>query len=297
MYIDDFNTQIANKEYIRNAMSAPMLEKDHELELAVKWKETRDEKALHELVQSYTRLVVSHANKFKHYGLPIGDLIQEGNIGLMEAASRFDPGMENRFSTYAIWWIRASLQDYVLRNWSIVRTGTTAAQKSLFFNLRRLRAQISNGDSNEMLSPEAITSIAEELGVKETEVVKMESRLFSVDQSLNNVMGDENNTEWQDLLLDESQDPEMRSIEKDSKKTIQKWLMNALNKLSPRERKIIKERRLLNKAYTLEKIGNELGISKERVRQLENKALDKMKAYLKTKLSDKETLCSQLSIC
>ena len=137
-YLDDPTTQQANMRYIRNSMNAPMLEREYELELARRWKEKSDEKALHELIQSYTRLVVAIAAKFKNYGLPMGDLIQEGNIGLMEAASRFKPDLENRFSTYATWWIRAQIQDYVLRNWSIVRTGTTAGQKSLFFNLRRL---------------------------------------------------------------------------------------------------------------------------------------------------------------
>ena len=141
-YIDDQETQKANLGYIRNAMDAPMLEREHELELARKWRDKGDEKALHEMVTSYARLVVAMASKFRNYGMPMGDLIQEGNIGLMQAAEKFDPERGVRFSTYATWWIRASIQDYVLRNWSIVRTGTTAAQKALFFNLRRLRAQI-----------------------------------------------------------------------------------------------------------------------------------------------------------
>ena len=141
-HIDDPQTQKANTEFIRNAMNEPYLEKERELELARKWREDNDERALHKLIQSYTRLAVSTAMKFKHYGLPMGDLIQEGNIGLMEAAKRFEPARDLRFSTYATWWIRASIQDYILRNWSIVRTGSTAAQKSLFFNMRRLRAQI-----------------------------------------------------------------------------------------------------------------------------------------------------------
>ena len=143
-YIDDPKTQQANMKYIKGAMSAPMLEKDHELELARKWKESGDEKALHELVSSYTRLVVSIAGRFRNYGLPMGDLIQEGNIGLMQAAERFEPASELRFSTYATWWIRAAIQDYVLRNLSIDSNGSTAAQKSLFFNLRRLRSKIEN---------------------------------------------------------------------------------------------------------------------------------------------------------
>ena len=139
-YVDDAYTQKSNLGYIRSSMNEPMLERDHEFDLATRWKNNGDEKALHELVRSYTRLVIASAAKFKHYGLPMGDLIQEGNLGLMQAANRFEPERDVRFSTYAAWWIRASIQDYILRNWSIVRTGTTAAQKSLFFNLRRLRA-------------------------------------------------------------------------------------------------------------------------------------------------------------
>lgn len=164
-YLDDPTTQQANLRYIRTAMNAPLLEKEHELDLARRWKDNRDEKALHELVRSYTRLVVAIAAKFKNYGLPIGDLIQEGNIGLMEAAARFEPALENRFSTYATWWVKAQIQDYVLRNWSIVRTGTTASQKSLFFNLRRLRAKIDGQSARDFLDSDAVAHIAQELGV------------------------------------------------------------------------------------------------------------------------------------
>jgi RNA polymerase sigma-32 factor len=154
-YIDDAGTQKANMGYIRSSMNEPMLERDHEFELAVRWKEHGDEKALHELIRSYTRLVIATAAKFKHYGLQMGDLIQEGNVGLMQAANKFEPSRDVRFSTYATWWIRASIQDYILRNWSIVRTGTTSAHKSLFFNLRRLRVRIE-GAENEMDSRHSV---------------------------------------------------------------------------------------------------------------------------------------------
>ena len=199
-HIDDQQTQKANIKYINTSMNEPLLEKDHELEIARLWREEKDERALHELVRSYTRLVVSIATKFKNYGLPLGDLIQEGNIGLMEAANRFEPERGHRFSTYATWWIRASIQDYVLRNWSIVRTGTTAAQKSLFFNLRRLRAQIEGQAVRDNLSEKGISKIAKELGVKKKDVRKMEMRMMSGDQSLNNTITGDTENQWIDFL-------------------------------------------------------------------------------------------------
>lgn len=267
-------------------MNEPLLERDHELDLARKWREKGDEKALHELVRSYTRLVVSIASKFKHYGLPVGDLIQEGNIGLMEAAARFEPDMGNRFSTYANWWIRAQIQDYVLRNWSIVRTGTTAAQKSLFFNLRRLRSQIEGQDIKEYLDEDGIASIAEELDVREQDVKTMEARLFASDQSLNNKISDDGENEWQDLLTGEDPTPEDIVIGMKDAETRSKWLNKALSVLDDRERTIIRERRLTDDTVTLEELGKELGISKERVRQLEQRAMGKIKDSLLGKLEN-----------
>ena len=203
-HLDDPTTQQANLRYIRQAMDEPMLEREHELNLARLWKDKKDEKALHELIRSYTRLVIAIAAKFKNYGLPMGDLIQEGNIGLMEAAARFEPALENRFSTYATWWVRAQIQDYVLRNWSIVRTGTTASQKSLFFNLRRLRAKIRGQSARDFLDDEAVGAIATELGVDKKEVLEMEARMNGGDQSLNAPIGEEGDNEWQDLLADKT---------------------------------------------------------------------------------------------
>jgi len=285
-YLDDPTTQQANLRYIRQAMDEPLLEREHELNLARLWREKGDQKALHELVRSYTRLVVAIAAKFRNYGLPMGDLIQEGNIGLMEAAARFDPSLENRFSTYASWWIKAQIQDYVLRNWSIVRTGTTAAQKALFFNLRRLRARIDGQSARDYLDTDSVQKIATELGVEKKEVMEMESRMNGGDQSLNSPIGQEGENEWQDLLADNAPNPEDVVIGMKDNATRSKWLNEALGQLSDRERTIIQERRMGDEVVTLEDLGKQLGISKERVRQLEQRAMDKLKAAILVKAKD-----------
>lgn len=276
-HIDDQDTQKANLKFIRKSMRAPMLEKEHEFDLAKRWREQKDERALHELIESYTRLVVAVASKFKHYGLPLGDLIQEGNVGLMLAAERFDYERDIRFSTYATWWIRSCIQDYVLRNWSIVRTGTTAAQKSLFFNMKRLRAQIENSDGTGYLSNEEKKMISDELKVPIRDVESMEMRMAANDHSLNAPISQDGADEWQETLADERPNPEDIVIGMKDSKTRSKWLAEALSELSDRERKIIKERRLRYQSVTLEDLGKELGVSKERVRQLEQRAMDKIK--------------------
>lgn len=279
-HIDDYDTQKANLSYIQSAMDEPLLEKEHELGLATRWREQGDEEALHELVRSYTRLVIAMASRFRNYGLPMGDLIQEGNIGLMQAANRFEPEREVRFSTYASWWIRAAIQDYVLRNWSIVRTGTTAAQKSLFFNLRRLRAKIESTKESEGLNDADRGKIAQKLNVKVKEVEEMESRLSGIDQSLNARIGENGEDDWQSLLSDDRPTPEDIVIGMKDSQTRSTWLSQALGALSDRERKIIRERHLSDEVVTLEELGRELGISKERVRQLEARAMDKLKTCL-----------------
>ncbi len=283
-YIDDQQTQLANTAYIRETMAKPILEKEEELELARQWRDHSNEKALHKLTQAYIRLVVAQAAKFKHYNLPMGDLIQEGNIGLMEAAKRFDPERDLRFSTYATWWIKASLQDYVLRNWSIVRTGTTAAQKSLFFNLRRLRARIENKaeDSSDYMSFETKQKIAKELNVRQQDVDHMEQCMFSPDHSLNAPIGKEDGqtTEWQSTLEDDRPTPEEIVIGTKTAQDRSQWLQNALENLPERERHIIAQRRLNDETVTLEELGKELGVSKERVRQLELRAMDKLKTSI-----------------
>lgn len=293
-YIDDPQTQKANMDYIRHAMRAPLLEKEHELDLARRWSEDREERALHELIESYTRLVVSVATKFRNYGLPMGDLIQEGNIGLMQAAERFDYKRELRFSTYATWWIRAAIQDYVLRNWSIVRTGTTSAQKSLFFNLRRLRSKIEGRTEQHGLTDEGRAQIAKELGVKVKEVQDMEGRFSGGDQSLNAMVGgtsgESDGDDWQSFLADESLNPEEVVVEIKDAQTRSAWLSNALDTLSEREQVIIRERHLGNDSVTLETLGKELGVSKERVRQIEQRAMEKIKDSIEQQTPDRGAL-------
>jgi RNA polymerase sigma-32 factor len=271
---------MTSQTFIRAAMAAPYLDRDEEHELALNWRDGRDQQALNRITIAHMRLVVSMAARFRHYGLPAGDLVQEGFVGLLEAASRFEPEREVRFSTYATWWIRASMQDYILRNWSIVRGGTSSAQKSLFFNLRRLRARLAN--SNEMLSNVAIyREIADALGVSETDVATMDARLSTPDKSLNApVLGDGDSTEWMDFLVADAPLPDEIASEAIDTERRGKWLRAALGALNARELKIIEERRLKDEGTTLEELGGKLGISKERVRQIEVRAMEKLKAAL-----------------
>lgn len=276
----------ATLNFIRGAMRRPLLSREREFELARRWRESGDQTALHELINAYTRLVVATASRFKHYGLPFGDLIQEGNLGLMHAAARFEPEREVRFSTYAAWWIRSQMQDFILRNWSIVRTGTTAAHKSLFFNLRRLRARIDNGAGPAQLSLEQKDRIARELGVTLADVNEMEGRLSGFDQSLNAGVGEDQDVEVQDFLVDDRPGPETLAMDDHDRRLRLRWLSDALGELSPRERTIIAERRLREEGVTLEELGKELGVSKERVRQLEARALGKLKAALEKRAGE-----------
>lgn len=273
------------QSFIRTAMRAPLLAADRERELARRWRDEGDERALHELITAYLRLVVAMASRFRHYGLPISDLVQEGCVGLMQAAARFEPEREVRFSTYASWWIRSAMQDFVLRNWSIVRTGTTSAQKSLFFNLRRLRARIGDvGDG--ILSPSARARVAHALGVPEHDVDAMAARLSAPDRSLNAPMTDEGDGEWQDLLADEGADPEAETMYAHDSLARSDLVRDALGDLSERERLIIRERKLEDETVTLEALGERLGISKERVRQIEGAALAKLRRALEARVGD-----------
>ncbi|MDJ0920179.1 MAG: RNA polymerase factor sigma-32 [Henriciella sp.] len=275
----------ADRRFVRKAMKAPMLEADHEIDLATRWRDNNDERALHELTTAYMRLVIAMASKFRHYGLPLADLVQEGNVGLMQAAARFDPGREVRFSTYASWWIRSSIQDYVLRNWSIVRTGTTAAQKSLFFNLRRLRAKIDDtGDG--VMTDENRKWVSEHLGVPERDVASMASRLSASDRSLNAPMTADGEAEWQDLLPDHAATPDVQVMEQRDSERRKEWIAEALKALNERETLIIMERRLTDDGVTLEVLGKRLGISKERVRQIEHQALGKLRKALTSMVGD-----------
>jgi RNA polymerase sigma-32 factor len=282
---DTIDAQRANRRLIRESMNAPLLSRDHELDLARRWRNDGDEQALHELIQSYMRLVISTASRFKNYGLPLGDLVQEGVVGLMQAAARFEPERDVRFSTYAAWWIRSAMQDFILRNWSVVRTGTTAAQKALFFNLRRLRAKIDDGHYGN-LDDAGKAYIAQELEVDVAEVEAMEMRLMGGDQSLNATISPAGEDAWQDFLADERPSPE--EIVSGSHDTRQRarWLASSIAELSEREQTIIRERRLREDGRTLEELGVRLGISKERVRQIEHRALQKLKAALMRRIKD-----------
>lgn len=289
-HIDDSQTRTFNTNRIRGAMKARMLSREEENALARAWLDHKDEKALHTLITTHERLAVSVASKFRAYGLPLGDLIQEGTIGLLEAANRFDPNRDIRFSTYAVWWIRATIQDYILRNWSIVRTGTTAAQKSLFFNLRRLRARIEGEQGPNSSADETRKRIAANLHVPLKDVEEMEQRLNGGDASLNATIGAEGEDEWLALLPDQRPNPEDIVVGMRDAKTRSRWLAEALGELSERERTIITRRHLASKAVTLEDLGITLGVSKERVRQLETRAMEKLKTHLTAHVPERADL-------
>ena len=277
--------RVGAQAYMRTAMRAPLLDAVHERDLAQRWRARGDERALHELITAYLRLVVAMASRFRHYGLPMSDLVQEGNVGLMQAASRFEPERGVRFSTYAAWWVRSAMQDFVLRNWSIVRTGTTSVQKALFFNLRRLRAKIGDiGDT--VMSAEACSRVARDLRVPEREVEAMAARLGAPDRSLNAPLTDEGEGEWQDLLADDSADPEAVATVLHDNAASAHLVRDAMKDLNERERLIIRERKLEEETVTLEALGERLGISKERVRQIEGNALAKLKRALIARVGD-----------
>lgn len=276
------------RRLVRAAMDAPFLEREEERDLATRWRERGDEAALHRLTSSHMRLVIAMAAKFRRYGLSSADLIQEGNVGLLEAASRFEPEREVRFSTYAAWWIRAAIQDYVLRNWSIVRGGTSSAQKALFFNLRRIRAKLTaeQGDLGEAALDRAAATA---LGVSVADVEMMSARLSGPDASLNAPLydRDEASGERQDLLA--STDPALDDAVAgaiDGERRVG-WLKEALGLLDDRELRILRERRLTEEGETLETLGHRLGISKERVRQIEARALEKLKTALLARDGDR----------
>jgi RNA polymerase sigma-32 factor len=288
-HVDDVDVQRANLRFIRDSMRRPLLGRDDEQALAVRWQSQGDAAALHALILAYTRLVVATALRYRGYGLPLGDLIQEGSVGLLQAGARFDPGRGVRFSTYAAWWVRAAVQDHVLRNWSIVRTGTTTAQKSLFFNLRRLRARIGRA-ADGALTPEQRNGIAAQLGVPAADVELMEQRLAGGDSSLNAPVAESGGREAADLIADARPGPEQVVIGLCDAETRSQWLREALGELSARERRIIAERRLRDEATTLEQLGAALGVSKERVRQIEHRALAKLKRAIQRRVSDHRDL-------
>ena len=270
----------------RKAMKAELLDAETELKLAYAWRDQRDEAALHRLITAYMRLAISMASKFRRYGAPMNDLIQEAGLGLMKAADKFDPDRGVRFSTYAVWWIKASIQDYVMRNWSMVRTGSTSSQKSLFFNLRRVQARLEREAQSrgEILDRHQMRQmISTEIGVPLHDVEMMEGRLSGSDFSLNATQSSEDEgREWIDTIEDEgTQASEIVEIAHDTA-ALRNWLLEALASLNDRERFIVRERKLRDSPRTLESLGEELGLSKERVRQLEAAAFAKMRKKLET---------------
>ncbi len=274
-----------NRRYISAVMDAPILEREYEFDLARRWRDDRDEKAMHELVEAYARFVIRIAWGFRGYGLPIGDLVQEGNIGIMEAAARFDPERNARFSTYASWWIMAAIQDYILRNNAIVRIATTPTQRRLFFNLRRVRARLSTGADGSLTADDR-EKVAEQLRVKPSDVARMEAHLGGPDASLNATIGEDDTVEVMDMLADEGPNPEELIGEAFDTQTHSKWLHEALDELTPRERTIIVGRFLKEEKSTLAEIGGDFGVSKERIRQIEAKALSKLHDTLKQRLTN-----------
>jgi len=278
----------------RTAMTAELLDAETELKLAYAWRDERDEASLHRLINAYMRLAISMASKYRRYGAPMNDLIQEAGVGLMKAADKFDPDRGVRFSTYAVWWIKAGIQDYVMRNWSMVRTGSTSSQKSLFFNMRRVQAQIEReaaAQGEELDGHQLREMIASEVGVPLRDVEMMEGRLSGSDLSLNATQSAEDEgREWIDTIEDEGKRGDEMVEESHDYSTLKSWLRDAMEGLNERERFIVRQRKLCEDARTLESLGEELGLSKERVRQVEAAALGKMRKRLERNGAEVQSL-------
>jgi RNA polymerase sigma-32 factor len=266
--------------YLQNIRKYPMLDVQEEYALAKRWAEQGDEQAAHKMVTSHLRLVAKIAMGYRGYGLPLGELISEGNVGMMQAVMRFDPDRGFRLATYAMWWIRAAIQEYILHSWSLVKMGTTAAQKKLFFNLRKLKGQMQAIDDGD-LSPEHVTKIADRLNVSETDVVQMNRRISNPDASLNAPLREEGEGEWQDWLVDQDEGQETRLATMEELNSRRQLLAGAMQALSDRERQILAERRLKENPTTLENLSQRYGISRERVRQIEVRAFEKLQKSVK----------------
>jgi RNA polymerase sigma-32 factor len=261
--------------YLEEIRQFPMLEPQQEYMLAKSWREHGDRDAAHQLVTSHLRLVARIAMGYRGYGLPVGEVISEGNVGLMQAVKRFDPDKGFRLATYAMWWIRAAIQEYILRSWSLVKMGTTAAQKKLFFNLRKIKGQLKALDEGD-LRPDQVKRIATQLGVTEEDVVSMNRRLAG-DSSLNApVRNDAESGEWQDWLVDDTMDQETALAESEERDIRREMLNNALKGLNARERRVFEARRLAEEPLTLEELSAEFGVSRERIRQIEVRAFEKV---------------------
>ena len=268
--------------YLTEIRKFPMLARDEEFMLAQRWKEHQDPEAAHRMVTSHLRLVAKIAMGYRGYGLPIGEVISEGNVGLMQAVKKFEPDKGFRLATYAMWWIRASIQEYILRSWSLVKMGTTAAQKKLFFNLRKAKSEIAALQEGD-LRPDQVTTIATKLGVLDAEVISMNRRLSGPDASLNAPMRADGESEWQDWLADDVT-PSQETVIADNQEYSQRMglLGEAMTGLSDRERHILTERRLKDSPTTLEELASEYGVSRERVRQIEVRAFEKLQKAMKT---------------
>jgi len=275
--------------YLDEIRRFPMLEPHEEYMLAKRWREHGDREAAHKLVTSHLRLVAKIAMGYRGYGLPIGEVVSEGNVGLMQAVKRFEPDKGFRLATYAMWWIKAAIQEYILRSWSLVKMGTTANQKKLFFNLRKAKGRISAFEEGD-LHPDNVKQIATQLGVTEQDVVDMNRRLGG-DASLNAPLRDEGEGggEWQDWLVDQGQSQEQTLVEEEEGQNRLKALRNALSVLNPRERRIFEARRLSDDPITLEELSTEFGVSRERVRQIEVRAFEKIQEAVKKNLTQIET--------
>ena len=275
--------------YLSEIRKFPMLEANEEYMLAKAWREHDDVESAHKLVTSHLRLVAKIAMGYRGYGLPVADLISEGNVGMMQAVKRFDPERGFRLATYAMWWIRASIQEYVLHSWSLVKIGTTAAQKKLFFNLRKLKGQLQAIDDGD-LHPDNVTKIAERLDVSETDVISMNRRLAGGDASLNAAPSAESDGEWMDWLVDETESQEIQLAETQEMSKRRQLLSQAMHSLNDRERHILMERRLRDEPKTLEDLSQVYDVSRERIRQIEVRAFEKLQraihsAAQKTQLS------------
>ncbi|WP_207538576.1 RNA polymerase sigma factor RpoH [Sabulicella rubraurantiaca] len=272
--------------YLQEIRKFPMLSPEEELSLAKRWRDEGDENAAHKLVTSHLRLVAKIAMGYRGYGLPVGELISEGNVGMMQAVKRFDPDRGFRLATYAMWWIRAAIQEYILHSWSLVKMGTTAAQKKLFFNLRRLKGQMAALEDGD-LQPEVVAKIAKTLQVPEQDVVSMNRRLASPDNSLNAPVRADSEGEWQDWLVDESETQEATIAEAQDMSNRKDMLAGALKTLNERERHILIERRLKDEPTTLEELSQQYNISRERVRQIEVRAFEKLQKSMKQQIAER----------
>ncbi len=274
------------QRYLQEIRKFPMLDAEEEYMLAKRWREHGDTEAAHKLVTSHLRLVAKIAMGYRGYGLPLAELISEGNVGLMQAVKRFDPERGFRLATYAMWWIRASIQEYILHSWSLVKIGTTAAQKKLFFNLRKLKGRIEALEEGD-LDPEHIEQIADELNVSEQDVVMMNRRLAGADHSLNAPLKTESEGEWIDWLADESENQEIQLAESEELSKRRELLQDAMKVLNDRERHILTERRLQDQPTTLEDLSKVYGISRERVRQIEVRAFEKLQKSVRNAAIEK----------